>query len=324
MDHFRNILAYAGTDQPETAVARAAILALENKASLTLMDVVKPIPTTLGMTSGASKPEELERLVAEDRRRRLMKLLSDVSDSGLPLDAIVAVGDPATEITRRVLRDGYDLVVKTADGFSPAGRLFSSVAKSLLRLCPCPVWLLKPQVHGDFDRVLAAIDVASGDDVNDSLNQEILGHAYSIARRDNAQLHVVSAWQLWMEDSMRRHAGDDSVDALRKQQEARVREAASALLPAPAVKSGEIHLHIRHGSPASVIRSVADEIEADLMVMGSVCQTGIAGFLIGSTAETVLADLTCSLLALKPNGFVSPIEMSGETKSEEDEPLTLS
>jgi universal stress protein E len=33
----------------------------------------------------------------------------------------------------------------------------------------------------------------------------------------------------------------------------------------------------------------------------------IAGFVIGNTAENVLRELRCSLLALKPNGFVSPV-----------------
>ena len=323
MDRFKNILAYAGTDQPETAVARAALLALENKASLTLMDVVKPIPKALGMMTDVAKPEELEKLVAADRRRRLMNLLSDVSDSGLRLDAVVAIGDPATEITRRVLSDGYDLVVKTADGFSPAGRMFGSVAKSLLRLCPCPVWLLKPQIHGEFDRVLAAIDVESEDKQHANLNLKILELAYSIAQRDKAELHVVSAWQLWMEDSMRRHAGDDAIDAIRKDHEVKVHKALDELLQAPYSKSEDIHLHLRHGEPGPIIRGVADEIEADLMVMGTVCRTGVAGFLIGNTAETVIPDLTCSLLALKPDGFVSPVEMSGAKTAEEDEPMTL-
>jgi nucleotide-binding universal stress UspA family protein len=36
-------------------------------------------------------------------------------------------------------------------------------------------------------------------------------------------------------------------------------------------------------------------------------RTGIPGFLIGNTAEQVLSEVTCSVLALKPRGFVSPV-----------------
>ncbi|MDA8743901.1 universal stress protein [Rubripirellula amarantea] len=323
MKNFKHILVYAGTEQPEVAVTRAAQLALENNASLTLMDVVKPIPKALGLMTDVAKPDELEKLVAADRRRRLLDLASEISDTGLQLDVLVAIGDPATEITRQVVSDQYDLVVKTADGFSPAGRLFGSIAKSLLRLCPCPVWLLKPQIHGEFDRVLAAIDVDSLDAKHADLNRKILELAYSIAQRDQAELHVVGAWQIWMEDAVRRNAGDDAVELLRKEHEAKVNKAIDELLQAPYSKSDDVHLHLRQGTPASVIRSVADEIEADLMVMGTVCRTGVAGFLIGNTAETVISDVTCSLLALKPDGFVSPIQVANALLIEEDEPLPL-
>ena len=39
---------------------------------------------------------------------------------------------------------------------------------------------------------------------------------------------------------------------------------------------------------------------------------GAAGFLIGNTAETVLNHVTCSILALKPDGFVSPVELASQ------------
>jgi universal stress protein E len=321
MHHFKNILVDAGTEQPETAVSRAIKLALENKARLTLMDVVKPLPRPLGMMTDAAKPGELERLVASDLRRKLFEIAADFSDTGLSPDVVVAVGAPATEITRRVVDNDHDLVVKTADGYSAAGRLFGSVAKSLLRLCPCPVWILKPEIHGKCDQVLAAIDLESDDKVHIDLNRNILELAYSIAQRDHAQLHVVAAWQIWMEDSIRRQAGNDAVDSIRRDHEAKVHRALDELLQTPFADAHDIRIHLRHGTPASMIRSVADEIEADLLVMGTVCRTGVAGFLIGNTAETVIGDATCSMLALKPDGFISPIEISGAILTEEKEPF---
>ena len=41
--------------------------------------------------------------------------------------------------------------------------------------------------------------------------------------------------------------------------------------------------------------------------MGTVARSGIPGFLIGNTAEDIVQKLTCSLVALKPNDFVSPV-----------------
>jgi nucleotide-binding universal stress UspA family protein len=43
--------------------------------------------------------------------------------------------------------------------------------------------------------------------------------------------------------------------------------------------------------------------------MGTVARIGIPGLLIGNTAETILDQLDCSVLAVKPPGFVSPVAL---------------
>ena len=41
--------------------------------------------------------------------------------------------------------------------------------------------------------------------------------------------------------------------------------------------------------------------------MGTIARTGLPGVLIGNTAEKVLDDVHCSVVAVKPPGFVSPL-----------------
>ena len=50
-------------------------------------------------------------------------------------------------------------------------------------------------------------------------------------------------------------------------------------------------------------------LDADLLVMGTVGRSGIPGLLIGNTAEDVLNAVDCSLLAVKPPGFVCPLDL---------------
>ncbi|UZE96145.1 universal stress protein [Alkalimarinus alittae] len=66
--------------------------------------------------------------------------------------------------------------------------------------------------------------------------------------------------------------------------------------------------HLIQGTPDRELPKLADSLEADLVVMGTVARTGVAGLLIGNTAEAVLPQLRCSVLAIKPNGFVSPVK----------------
>lgn len=52
------------------------------------------------------------------------------------------------------------------------------------------------------------------------------------------------------------------------------------------------------------------DLDAELVVMGTVGRTGIPGFIIGNTAETILNQIECSVLAVKPDGFVTPVTLS--------------
>jgi nucleotide-binding universal stress UspA family protein len=43
--------------------------------------------------------------------------------------------------------------------------------------------------------------------------------------------------------------------------------------------------------------------------MGTVSRTGVAGLLIGNTAEKVLNQVGCSVLTVKPDGFITPVKL---------------
>ena len=68
-----------------------------------------------------------------------------------------------------------------------------------------------------------------------------------------------------------------------------------------------MQLHFREGQPESVIPEVARETDAEVIVMATVGRTGIPGLIIGNTAEAVLNQVDCSVLAVKPASFVTPV-----------------
>ncbi|MGM0858940.1 MAG: universal stress protein [Pseudomonadota bacterium] len=68
-----------------------------------------------------------------------------------------------------------------------------------------------------------------------------------------------------------------------------------------------LRTHVVPGIPDRDLPKMAETIKADLVVMGTVARTGIAGVIMGNTAEAVLSQLNCSVLAIKPDGFESPV-----------------
>jgi universal stress protein E len=68
-------------------------------------------------------------------------------------------------------------------------------------------------------------------------------------------------------------------------------------------------VHLLKGDPGALIVDLARKKRIELVVMGTVCRTGLAGFFIGNTAEKVLQEVDCSVLAVKPDGFVTPVRL---------------
>jgi hypothetical protein len=68
------------------------------------------------------------------------------------------------------------------------------------------------------------------------------------------------------------------------------------------------------GDPGTVITKLADEQQIDLLVMGTVARTGVSGMFMGNTADSILRQVTCSVLAVKPAGFKSPVTLEAECK----------
>ena len=67
--------------------------------------------------------------------------------------------------------------------------------------------------------------------------------------------------------------------------------------------------HLVKGQAQKEIPRLAQSREADLFVMGTVARTGVAGLFIGNTAEAILEQIECSVLAVKPEGFETPVSL---------------
>lgn len=189
----------------------------------------------------------------------------------------------------------------------------------LLRKCPCPVWIVKPSDHDHYHRILAAVDRDPEDAQRDALNQPILDLATSLALAESSELHIVHAWSSYAESfirSPRTHYTDDEVGAMVEEEENTRRQWLEQLVDEHGVAVGmeamnflKPKLHLITGQAREVVPIKVQELDVDLIVMGTVARTGIPGFFMGNTAESILNQIDCSVLAIKPRGFVSPVSL---------------
>jgi universal stress protein E len=65
--------------------------------------------------------------------------------------------------------------------------------------------------------------------------------------------------------------------------------------------------HLIGGHPADAIKQAVADTGADIVVMGSLCRSGLRRLLIGNTADKLLYRLPCDLLLVKPAGITNII-----------------
>jgi nucleotide-binding universal stress UspA family protein len=322
MHRFRNILVAIDGDRPAQGVlARAARLAKQGGASVKLIAVVEEFPWYARLVLPTA--DELQALIVRKQTEVLEQLAEPLRRDGLAVVTVVLRGRRHIEMVRQVLRGDHDLLMKEAG--PNEGVLFGSTDMHLLRACPCPVWLVRPG-YGDrpFSRILAPVDPAPPPDETDllhikedlapkdaTLDARILDLAGSLADGDGAELHVLHVWSAPGEGILR---GDPmlaqgQVERYVEDSRAEARKALDHLLASSPERHTRRSVHLLKGDPADVIGEFAKTGHVDLIVMGTVARTGIGGLLIGNTAESVLQRVDCSVLAVKPDGFVSPVRL---------------
>jgi universal stress protein E len=230
-------------------------------------------------------------------REALEAAARDLAAAGVKAELEVTEERAWLAITRRVLRAPADLViVGKRSETDPGGPRLGSQTQKLLRNCPCAVWAVGPGVAPPPRCILAATDLTQVGDT-------VLERAGRLARRAAAELHVVHAFQLSMEAQLRGEALRDAyVRRTTAHASERIRRGLAALDPDLAA-----HLHVGLASPTRAVLECCARLSPDLVVMGTVSRGGVAGLLVGNTAERLLPRLDTSLLTVKPADFVCPI-----------------
>jgi len=311
MKRFKNILLVAGGEGwKEAALKRAVTIAKNNKAKLKVVEVIEELRREMQMLITSTRLADLQEVAITEQSRQLERIIAPIKDEGVQVTAKVLIGTPFLEIIREVLRNKHDLVMKIAKGKGgPREILFGSTAMHLMRKCPCPVWVIKPTHRKKYGRIMAAVDPEPSDEVKKALNTKIMELATSLARLGGSEFHVVHVWHVYFEQKLTGRGGlsQSDVDRLARETGKMHKGWLNGLLDkyAPDIPKDRIHLH--KGYAEIMIPALAKRKRIELIVMGTLWRTGIKGLFIGNTAEKVLQQVDCSVLTVKPDGFVTPV-----------------
>jgi universal stress protein E len=306
MEAFKSILVDVdATANAHPALERAVLLARSLRASLTVADVV-----TVSSHDRHYLPPALEESLVRARREQLVRLVNGVN--GVRAEAKLLIGRPATVLIQEVLRSNHDLLMRShARELAASGpKPFGAVDMELLRKCPCPVLLARHGSPASHPQIVAAVNASTEEAEEQAMNAKIVELALLIAAHlEAAPPRVLQVWTPFAERMMRSHWGDEQFASYLDAARQRAASDLSSLVQSFEGRLGAPYAVLRRGEPEDVIPEFVVSEGIDLVVMGTMARSGIAGMLIGNTAERILRRLPCSVLTVKPNGFASPVRL---------------
>lgn len=236
---------------------------------------------------------------------QLDALVTAATERGVTAKSGATTGRAWMEIIREVLRNGHQMVIIGSRNASSASRmLLGSTGTKLLRKCPCPVWIERPDVESETRTVIVA------DDLTD-VGEHCLQLGVSAARLLDARLLVLHVVQYPLEHQLRRcGTPPEEITDYKEKTAAEAEQKLNdrlAMTDCRTISAG-VRIEVLSGRADIAIQDAIEDNAADLLVMGTIARAGIPGLLVGNTAERLLPSVTCSVIAVKPEGFVCPVQ----------------
>lgn len=312
METYQNILVVIDpTTNEQKALKRAIDLAVSINTSggkvnvsafLSIFDFSYEMTTILS----SDERDVMRQSVINDKQLWLDDLISDLNPTIEINSQVVWHNRPFETIVERVIQENYDLVIKgTHQHDKLKSVVFTPTDWHILRKCPCPVLLVKEHKWPSNGNILAAVNIGSDEAEHHSLNIKIIKEAKQLAHLIQGNVHLVNSFPgtpVNIAIEIPEFNSTEYNDIMRKHHEQ------AMMAHANKFDISVANTHVEEGLPETVIAQVAIKIDAELVILGTVGRTGISAALIGNTAEHVIDQLNCDVLALKPDGYVSPLQ----------------
>ncbi|BFT30371.1 universal stress protein UspE [Alteromonas sp. D210916BOD_24] len=288
----------------QPALSRAYELASKTGASVTAMMVVYDLSYDMTTMLSPDEREAMRDAVTKEHAKALSKHLKELGFSNT--DIVVEWNNRAYEpIIHYTINNHVDLVVKATKKHDDlASVIFTPTDWHLMRKCPSPVLLVKEHDWPEGGEIIAAVNVGSEDSEHAALNDKISMIANDYASLLKGKVNLVNSYPstpLNIAIEVPEFDPDTYHNSVKNHHISEMRTHAAKYGIA------EDKCMVKEGLPEKVIPQVAKDIDAELVIIGTVGRVGISAALIGNTAEHVIDELNCDVLAIKPDGFVSPL-----------------
>ncbi|MEM8935093.1 MAG: universal stress protein [Pseudomonadota bacterium] len=307
----RYLLASVHDDPTEILEASLTKLIAHEEDSAVILGVVPKLSEDIINSKAASSAKRAEQEALDALNQKLSVLKTHIK---CPADIDLASGEMATETINAAILRKAEIVVKLADhsaeNSSPA---LGSVDKRLIRRCPAPTLILRQALRASPKIVVALDNPDNAINPEDAyeMSAEILQRSVDLAERlDVGQITLLHmGWLVGMNyltGPWSRMTGEEVAETVSAHN-----EKLSTWLEGVAKRAGakfaatgiQFATHVATGFGGKALAEAADDLDADILVIGSANRRGLQGLFFGNTAEGVIDHTKSALYVVKPSDF---------------------
>jgi universal stress protein E len=309
MIHFQKILAVIDPDEDEQkSLARGLEIAAKTGASVTAFLSIYDFSYEMTTLLSVDERENMRQAVVDERTDWLAELIEPlVEKASTSIDIkVVWHNRPYESIIYEIIDNSYDLIVKGTQQHSALKSvIFTPTDWHLMRKAPVPVLLVKDHDWPENGNIIASINASTDDKEHASLNDLVTTYGIKLAKMLSGNLNLVNAYP---GSPVNIAIEIPEFDPVSYNHSIKVHHQQALTEHAQKYGIDQSHCFVREGLPEDIIPHVAQEIDAELVIIGTVGRLGISAALIGNTAEHVIDALDCDILTIKPLGFECPIK----------------
>lgn len=297
------------SESSRTALAQAVRLGAQTGADVRAIHVVEKASLDHVVSSLEQPAADTESRVLSHARFAIERMVAEVAATG-KVRVDVSIGPAAAELLRAAdaaaaSSTGDTLLVMGSAGQDHPSRSVGSTAGRCIRHGKADVLLVRTGNTGPFKRIVVGVDFSD-------TSRHALHEAVRIAQQDGSRvdaLHVfmppppaypvvdgMGLWPLPLPNDV------EFTTRLRETAEGKLLDTTLAVTKELA-GGGNVQINpvvVLGGGYGPGVCEYARENNADLVVVGTHGRTNLRYLLLGSTAEKVLHEAPCSVLAVKP------------------------
>jgi nucleotide-binding universal stress UspA family protein len=259
------------------AARQAGDLARYFSSALTLLHVLEERKLSHSPSHAGQRCTMVAATACSPTQREWLDRNRSTLLDGLQVQRLVRYGpDPAAAIAECAAKEHADLILMPTFGTSPFRKLIlGSVTERVLQTAPCPVWTCSHleqrvgHVRMNLRRIVCAVD-------RDGRARKVLGWVLRLTRNIRASITVVHA----IPPGERLAAGARWAAELR-------REAREALQRRVDELGLRADVHVETGEVPAVVASAAENVDADLLVIGRSADSSSFGALLTNSYSLI-------------------------------------